>query len=293
MRKLLKTAIYLLCVSVLSATGIWLCKRVIWLQTYVDVELCINILLGICTNALFASLGFWINYFDKKQELKEDLFIIYRTIRNRCFERFFYEANSYDDDFHEVSQICDYLNQNRKLCFDYRPPLLLVKVKVLKLFDKLRFLIKKQKASSSNSGINKYLYEDPYALICSLYAQLSFYFTYLNILQLSMCEYEHVMELCQKKLSQPNERDRHLSEYKTYLEEAKKQQILAKRRLESRFCFETRHSQSLSDKKDLFAKFYAIDLYFNDIQFSDYGTYHLLHEECIVEDEIKPYCKIN
>lgn len=294
MRRSLKTAIYLLCVSVLSATGIWLCKRVIWLQTYADVDLYTNLLLGICTNALFASVGFWINYFDKKQELKKDLFINYRKIRNRCFERLFYEANSYDNDFDEVAEICDYLNQNRKIFFDYWPPLLVVKVTTRKLFNKFRFLIKKREAFSSNSDTNNYLSEDPYAVICSLYAQLSFFFTYLNGLQLSLCECDRIIEFCKTKLSQSDETDIYQSEYKVYLEEFKKFKALLKRRLESRFCYGSRYSQSLSDKKDLFAKFYAIDIYFNDIQPCNYSTYYLLpKDEYIVEDKIKPYCENN
>lgn len=292
MRKSFKIATYLLSVSVLSAIGIWLCKSVIWLQCYIDVDLCTNILLGISTNALFASIGFWINYFDKKQELKEDLLIVYRTIRQRCFERLFYEANSYDNDTNEVSQIYDYLNQNRKLCFDYRPPFLLMKIKALKLFDKFRYLFKKKNLSSNNSVTNKYISEDPYALICSLYGQLSFYFSYLHILQVSMDEYDRIIELCNKKLSQNDEGNRNLSEYKSYLEITKKQKLLAERRLESRFCFETKYSQDLMDKKDWFSKFYAIDLHLNDNQFSDYSSYYLLPEECIIEDSVKPYDEI-
>lgn len=267
MRKSLRIAIYLSCVSFLAVIVILVCRieTIIDLfhQINIDEEFFSNLFLGIGTNGLFAAIGFWIDYFDKKAKIKEELVVLYKAIRSKCFKRILFEANSYENDSDEVTKIYDFLYANGKTLRDYRPPMLLLRVKVAK------FLKKRKNTPSCRKFFNKYASEDPYALICVLCVELLTYFTYLNSMQLSLTEYAKEISFCEARFFNIAESDIDEENCAQELHKLFRKQLISYK----------------IDKRDLYAKFYAIDAQLSERNNSYDNIIYIVPEERIVEDK--------
>lgn len=299
MKRTLTIARYLLFLGLVMVVGIWFCKsekctpihEYLFQYAFFQIfkgnrEFYINLLVGFCTSAIFASIGFYIDYFEKKRDRKEELFHLYLTVRNRCFERLFYEQNSYDKDSTEVAEIVDFFCRYINLVLDYRASFSPIKIVMLRLFSNLRrklSLPQKTYTQHSNDGLAvKYIFDDKYALICNLFADLNLYFTYIYINQTTISEQKRIVDICEKQLTQFDESNG--NPYKVYLDMSKKYISAFEKRLESRFPYNTKRHQSFPNKRDLFSKFYAIDLQFNEKFYRDYTAAFIMQEECIVED---------
>lgn len=151
MRILQKIIIYLFFMFISTAFGIWFCSS----DTFIPIqkflfqfklfsifkgkrEFIINLLLSLNISTGFATLGFYIDYIEKKKQQQEKLITFYVTIRNKCFDRILYQKNSYDNDYDEVDLIYNFLNEYKPIILDYRPLRLFLNVKVHHFFQKLK-----------------------------------------------------------------------------------------------------------------------------------------------------------
>lgn len=291
MRFTYKIAKWLIIFSITTIIALFICKfcyleniKNIFFQYKIfrvlegERDFIVDILLGICTSFWFSTVPAIIAYFNQKKKYHEELESFFITIKNRCYERLFFEANSYDDVPEEANAIFNYLNEKRYLTLKYWPPLLRIRVKLYKLN---RIIINKltKKSSLQTSSYSK---ENTYALICSIYSDLYSYFAYIIMHNYTMKDYERSINYCNSKIK-PNEL---WNEYNTHL------LLLEEEKEEYEKQFKARLGLAIKSKKDLFIKFYSVNqkLHFNFKQ-NDFMSILMHGDNLVVEDEIIEYVK--
>ena len=303
MKNAQKITIYLFFVSIFTAFLIWFCKSNIFTSVHTSLlkyeifaifkgnrEFTVNLLLGISTSAWFATFGFYIDYKEKKRLLQEELVKVYVAIRNRCFSRMFYEKNSYDSDCDEVASIYDYLNEKKSLILDYRPLTLLIKVKMHRLTSKIRKKSEEKTdltplSLSNRMSLFEHTSEDKYALICSIFGDLYVYFGFINMYQSSIEDCSRLIKLYEEKMQRLTEADLKYDMYENMIKLQKQQRLIQKRKLLSRYPYNTTEFKAFVNKKDLVSKFYAADSKFPDYVFATYLVEILEPKDALVEDD--------
>lgn len=302
MKSTKKITCYLFLVSITTSFLIWFCKSDIFTQIQMFLlrisvftvfrgnrDFIVNLLLGISTSAWFATFGFYIEYKEKKRHVQDELQKTYLTIRNRCFSRIFYERNSYDHDYDEVASIYNYLKEKKSLIFDYRPVSLIIKIKIHKLMNRIKNTSGEKKTLtqsllSKDISLFEYMAEDKYALICSILGDLYSYFTVIDMYQVPIKDCTRLIKLYEDKMQKTAETDIRYKMYENMIKLQKQHLLVLERKLLSRYPFNTTEYQTFVNKKNLLAKFYAIDDKFSNAM-STYVVEILEPKDAIIEDD--------
>lgn len=294
MKSLKKVMMYFFSLSFIAFWGVWFCKSKScgtiheYLLSYNlfsifkgNKEFIIAILVDIGLTSFFTAIGFFISYMEKVKKRQEELKHFYITIRERCFDRIFYEQNSYDNDSKEVSSMLDYLNEYKNDVLEYQPLLLVFKVKVFNLIYKTKEVILKNHNEKDFISIFNYENQDKYALICSCFSDLYSYFLLLHMYQVSIIESEKAILLYEKKIKEIGED----SAWSMLLEKEKHNLEVKKNRLVSRFPYNTKELKTFLNKKNLMAKVYSLDSAFPGDIYSEHYCEIMSLEDAIVEDK--------
>lgn len=232
-------------------------------------DLFVNLLLGISTSAWFASLGFLVEYFNRKRELEKNLKEIYYSLRNKCYGNLFFENYQYEKDPNEVNSMCLFFEENRSVILDYTPFFLRLKVLLFRLLRFIRnFFSKKEKT-------DRYTYykENKYALIRNLCAELNTYFQIIHMYQCNLFQYNIIIDACKNEITKSGDTDE--SEiYKTRLELIEPVRESDTAKLEELV-------MTKEQKKDLFKKFCAVDMLIDSVEWNG------LIEGLIIDEIIK------
>jgi hypothetical protein len=294
MKSLKKVMMYFLSLSFIALFGVWFCKSKSCgslhecLLSYNlfsifkgNKEFIVSILVDISLTSFFTAIGFFISYMEKVKKRQEELKRFYIIIRNRCFDRIFYEQNSYDEDYEEVASIFDYLTKYRSDVLEYRPILLVFKVKIFNLIYKAKKVLLKKNNEKAFISIFNYVKEDKYALICSCFSDIYRYFYLLHMYQTSITESKKVILLYEKKVKEIGED----SAWSKLLEAEKRNLEVKKNRLVSRFPYNTKELKTFLNKKALMAKVYSIDTAFPGDIYSEHFCEMMSLEDAIIEDK--------
>lgn len=277
MRRMFRVTLYMFIVGFFTLLLIYFCESKCFCEIRNDLLMCdifsifrgnkdfvVNLLLGISTSAWFAAFGFFVEYFNKKRDIEKELKKIYLNVRNRCYNRIFFEKKSYKDDENEVSEICSYLDKYLPTILDYKPHLLIIKV-MLKKF--VRNFIKKKINTNHN-----YYSENKYALACKIFSELNAYFQSIHIYQETIKECTKIIQVCNRKVDEEKNTEFSWQKFEIY-----------KKGIEEFKCYNINSLKEIYDdngyKKEWFKMFCAADY-----MFSTYSVKWM--EEFLILDEI-------
>lgn len=204
-------------------------------------EFAVVLFLGLFTSFLFALVPAWIAYINRKRELEYNLRKMYLKLKRMCYERLFYEENSFDNDSEETNKIMDFLNDSYHDVFEYHPIITIYKIKALRFINRI---IKPQKDDNYD-----YRKENLYGLIISVYMDISKRFIYI-----SLCQKRKNDLILLRKLSETIKHNSQSNRSAIFLEKNEIDQIEENTNLKNL----KPYYYSLS-KKDIFLKFCAID----------------------------------
>lgn len=122
-------------------------------------------------------------------------------------------------------------------------------------------------------------------MICSIFGDLSFYFTFLHTFQTSIIQRYKSIKIYENALSQSTLSSSDIHLYNIYLKMEQEHIEILKKRIISRFPFNTTEHKTFLNKQNLLAKFHSIDSQFPDIIHTDYILELTTFQKTIIEDE--------
>lgn len=230
--------------------------------------------------AYSVSFGFMIEYFTQKKEIKAKLEEVYLYLRRTCFHNLFCKENAYDSEYDEVANILSYLSENIYLVKNYRPIVLIVKVRALNFIA----LIKEKFFKMQNN--ESLLSNDLHGMIAMVIADIYRYFGFISMQQMMIQDAEKGIEICLEKLKDPSITQWTRSEYCVYYYQMKKQLEGHEQQLISRFPYNTKSYTTFIDKHKLYKIVNAVNTLMSFRgHFSSDLAFNLFPDSFIVEDK--------
>ena len=230
--------------------------------------------------AYSVSFGFMIEYFNQKKEIKDKLEEVYLYLRRTCFHNLFCKENAYDFEYDEVANIRAYLSENIYLVKNYRPIVLIVKVRVFNFIALIKEKIFKMQRRES------LLSNDLHGMIAMVIADIYRYFGFISMQQMMIQDTEKGIEICLEKLKDPNISQWTKKEYLAYYYQMKKQLEGHEQQLISRFPYNTKTYATFIDKHKLYKIVDAVNTLMSfQGHFSSDFTFRLFPDSFIFEDK--------